>query len=423
MSHLIRRKACMGMLGLISALAVTADAQAAGFALREQSAEGLGNAFAGSTAKAYDLSTIYYNPAGMTRLEGSQVAGSSTYIMPTAVFNGQASLRNSSVRGSTGDDAIMDAAVGSVYGMWDAAPDLKVGLAVTAPYGLRSHYESNWVGRYHALQSNITNINVNPSVAYRINQNLSIGGGIQVDYTKVTLSQALNFGATDGKSTVQGDDYGFGGNLGLLWEFSPTSRVGINYRSQIQHTISGKAKFEGVPTLYRTSARFADDTASADLTTPDLISVGLYHELSPQWAVMSDVQWTRWSSFKELRIKFGNGRNDSVVDESWHDTWFLSLGATYSTESAGKFHFGIAYDQSATDDAHRTARVPDSNRYWVSAGYSYDLTDSNQFNIGYSHLFADKVSLNEPGTSETGSLTGEYASYVDIVSTSLSMKF
>jgi len=413
----------MGLLGLVSALAVTADAQAAGFALREQSAEGLGNAFAGSTAKAYDLSTIYYNPAGMTRLEGSQVAGSSTYIMPTAVFNGQASLRNNSVRGSTGDDAIMDAAVGSVYGMWDAAPDLKVGLAVTAPYGLRSHYEPNWVGRYHALQSNITNINANPSVAYRINQNLSIGGGIQVDYTKVTLSQAINFGATDGKSTVQGDDYGFGGNLGLLWEFSPTSRVGINYRSQIQHTISGKAKFEGVPTLYRTSARFADDTASADLTTPDSISIGLYHEVSPQWAVMSDVQWTRWSSFKELRIKFGNGRNDSVVDESWHDTWFLSLGATYSTEQAGKFHFGIAYDQSATDDAHRTARVPDSNRYWVSAGYSYDLTDSNQFNIGYSHLFADKVSLNEVGTSDTGSLTGEYASYVDIVSTSLSMKF
>jgi len=413
----------MGMLGLISALAVTADAQAAGFALREQSAEGLGNAFAGSTAKAYDLSTIFYNPAGMTRLEGSQVAGSTTYIMPTAVFNGQANLRNRPVQGSTGEDAIMDAAVGSVYALWDVDPDLKVGLAVTAPYGLRSHYEPGWVGRYHALQSNITNINANPSVAYRITPNLSVGAGVQLDYTKVTLSQALNFGLTDGKSTVQGDDIGYGGNFGALWEFSPTSRVGINYRSQIEHNISGKAKFEGIPSVYRLSPRFADDTASANLTTPDTVSIGLYHELSPQWAVMSDVQWTRWSSFKELRVKFGNGRADSVVDENWHDTWFMSAGATYTTEDLGKIHFGVAYDQSAVDDAHRTARVPDSNRYWVSLGYSYDLTKSNQFNIGYSHLFADKASLNEVGTAETGNLTGEYASYVDIVSTSLTMKF
>ncbi|CCG41458.1 OmpP1/FadL family transporter [Magnetospirillum molischianum] len=423
MSQMIRRQACMGMLGLISALAASADAQAAGFALREQSAEGLGNAFAGSTAKAYDLSTIYYNPAGMTRLEGSQVAGSTTYIMPTAEFNGQASLRNRSVRGTTGEDAIMDAAVGSVYAMWDADPDLKVGLAVTAPYGLRSHYKPDWVGRYHALQSNITNINANPSIAYRINQNLSIGAGVQFDYTKVTLSQALNFGLTDGKSTVQGDAIGYGGNFGALWEFSPTSRIGLNYRSQIQHTISGKAKFEGIPTPYLASPRFANDSASANLTTPDTVALGLYHELSPRWAVMSDVQWTRWSSFKELRVKFGNGRNDSVVDESWHDTWFLSAGATYTTESSGKVHFGLAYDQSATDDTHRTARVPDSNRYWVSAGYTYDLTNNNQFNIGYAHLFADKAPLNELGTAETGTLTGEYVSSVDIVSTSLSMKF
>lgn len=423
MSQMIRREAYVGMLGLISALAVSVDAQAAGFALREQSAEGLGNAYAGSTAKAYDLSTIFYNPAGMTRLEGSQVAGSSTYIMPTAVFNGQAKLGNNAVRGSTGQDAIMDAAIGSVYGMWDVAPDLKIGMAVTAPYGLRSHYEPNWVGRYHALQSNITNINANPSIAYRITPNLSIGAGVQLDYTKVTLSQAIKFPTSDGKSTVQGDDIGYGGNAGLLWEFSPTSRVGLNYRSQIEHNISGKARFEGVPAAYLASPTLANDSASANLTTPDTVSIGLYHELSPQWAVMSDVQWTRWSSFKELRIKYGNGRNDTVVDESWHDTWFLSLGATYTTEQAGKFHFGIAYDQSATDDAHRTARVPDSNRYWVSAGYTYDLTNNNQFNIGYAHLFADKAPLNELGTANTGTLTGEYASSVDIVSTSLAMKF
>lgn len=426
-----RRKALTGALGLMAALGSISDAEASGFQLREQSSEGLGNAFAGSTAKAYNLSTIYYNPAGMTRLEGNQIAGSTTYIMPVAEFEGTNTVGATATVGNQGGDAIKDAAVGAIYAMWDARPDLKFGLAVTAPYGLRTEYDDSWVGRYHAQHSEITNINFTPSVAYRVNENLSLGAGVQIAYTKVLLSNSINLTALtggalpgDGKATVQGDDIGYGGDLGMLYEFNPTTRVGVNYRSQIRHDISGDASFDASAAQKAAlGVNLRNTGASATLTTPDTVAFGAYHEISPEWAVMSDITWTKWSTFKELRISYDSGRADSVVDESWKDTWFFSLGTTYTMDQHNKFHFGIAYDQAPMDDAHRTARVPDADRYWLSGGYTYELNPNFNANIGYTHIFADKANINEASSSGSGNLVGSYNAYVDIISASFVVKF
>lgn len=434
MSITIRSKVLTSALGLMTVLCATGEAGAAGFQLREQSSEGLGNAFAGATAKAYNLSTIFYNPAGMTRLEGNQIAGSATVIMPVATFEGSNTLSGGTkARGGDGGDAINDAAVGAFYAMWDARPDLKFGIAVTAPFGMRSDYEEDWVGRYHALESSITNVNFTPSVAYRVNQNLSVGAGLQVAYTKVRLSQAINMasvlgaGQPDGKAIVEGDDIGFGGDVGLLYEFSPTSRIGLNYRSQIKHDLEGDATFQATATQKAVPAlalALRDTSASAALTTPDTVTFGIYHELSPQWAVMSDIQWTNWSTFKEVRIKYDSGRADSVTDESWNDTWFFSLGATYTMDDKNKFHFGVAYDQAPVGTEHRTARIPDTNRYWLSGGYTHDLSPDTQLNFAYTHIFADKADLNEhDDTSRRGNLVGSYDASVNIVSASFVMKF
>lgn len=426
-----RSKALTSALGLMVALGAVGEAKASGFQLREQSSEALGNAFAGSTAKAYNLSTIYYNPAGMTRLEGDQIAGSTTWIAPVSKFSGTNTVGATRTVGSQGGDAIKDAAVGAVYAMWDYRPDLKFGMAVTAPFGMRSEYEDNWVGRYHALHSDVTDINFSPSVAYRINENLSIGGAIQVAYTKARLSQAINLTALtggalpgDGRGTVEGDDVGFGGDIGLLYEFSPTSRLGLNYRSQVDHTLEGSAKFEATTAQKAAlGVNLRDTEASADLVTPDMVAVGFYHEVSPQWALMSDVQWTRWSTFKELRIKYDSGRADSITRENWHDTWFFSLGTTYTMDDHNKFHFGVAYDQAPMKDEDRTARIPDSDRYWLSAGYTYTLNPKVQGNIGYTHIFADSATLDEASVLGSGRLTGSYDSSVDIISASIVLKF
>jgi long-chain fatty acid transport protein len=430
MSITIRSKVLTSTLGLMTVLCAAGEAGAAGFQLREQSSEGLGNAFAGATAKAYNLSTIYYNPAGMTRLEGDQVAGSVTWIAPVAKFEGTNTVGGTRVSGNQGGDAIKDAAVGAAYAMWDYRPDLKFGIAITAPFGLRSEYEDGWVGRYHAVESSITNINVTPSVAYRLTDKLSIGGGVQVSYVKARLSNDINMaaiigaGQPDGRATIEGDDIGFGGDIGFLYEFTPQTRVGLNYRSQVKHELSGDATFTATAVQRNALGVNARNTgASANLTTPDTVTLGVYHEISPQWAVMSDVQWTKWSNFKELRVSYDSGRPDTVVDESWNNTWFFSLGATYTMDEKSKFHFGVAYDQSAVDDQHRTARIPDSDRYWLSLGYSYDFSPSLQTNIGYTYILGKGADINEASVQGSGNLVGSYDAHVNIVSASVVMKF
>ncbi|RAI34648.1 OmpP1/FadL family transporter [Rhodoplanes serenus] len=422
-----RVQAYAGMLGLV-ALAAGADrAAASGFQLREQSSEGVGHAFAGQTAKAYNLSTVFYNPAGMTRLQGSQAAASISWIAPVSRFSGTNTIGGRPTSGDNGGDAIDDAPLPAMFMMWDVRPDLKLGVAVTSPFGLKTDYNVAWVGRYHALESSILNFNVSPAIAYRVNQNLSIGGAIQLGYTEVTLSQAINLGRLpDGKVELNGSDLGVGFDIGMLYEFSQHTRVGVNWRSHMDYTLKGSATYDlpvGLPAQVIAANRLYVSNAKADLTTPDTVSVGLYHELSPKWAVMSDIQWTRWSTFKELRVKYNDGRPDTLTPENWKDTWFFSLGATYHLSERQSLQFGVAYDQAPVDDTTRKARIPDANRYWLAAGYSFTVSPRYKLNLGYAHIFADNAKIYEVGAPTVGILQGEYKSSVDIFSASLEMKF
>ncbi|BAS00161.1 long-chain fatty acid transport protein [Blastochloris viridis] len=413
------------------------QALAAGFQLREQSSEGLGNAFAGSAAKAYNLSTIFYNPAGMTRLQGNQVGGSTTWIAPVAKFSGQATRNGATISGGMGGDGIDDAAVGATYMFWDYAQDLKFGLAFTAPFGLRSNYDHDWVGRYINRKSSITNLNLSPSVAYRINDKLSIGGAVQIGYASATLSQAIDFSGipaflggprSDGLGTVNGNDWGIGGDIGFLYELSPTTRIGVNWRSQISYKLSGTAKFEvpsGLPAVLAASPSLRFANASAEFTSPDTVAIGLYHELTPQWAFVADVDWTNWSTFKEIRIQYADGRADKVTPMNWHDTWFFSAGLIYKVDDRQSIQIGAAYDQSATDDEDRTAGIPETSRLWLAGGYSYNLGPNQSLSLGYAHLFAEKAPIDQTVVSGTTTytLTGEYEGHVDIFSASFVMKF
>ncbi|WP_188052097.1 outer membrane protein transport protein [Azospirillum sp. Sh1] len=407
---------------------------AAGFQLREQSSEGLGNAHAGSAAKAYNLSTIWYNPAGMTRLSGNQTGTSITGVLPKVKFSGQntGAGYSGTVSGGDGGNVAEPAALGAAYALWDYDRDLKFGVAVTVPFGLRTNYDDNWIGRYHALETGVTNISVTPSFGYRVTDALSVGGGVEISYFKAKLSNAINFGgmgipgATDGHFKGTADNIGFGGDIGLLYEFSPTTRIGLNYRSKIKHKLNGDATFENVPSFLAANPMFANDSLSAKLVTPDYATFGVYHELTPQWAVMGDIQWTNWSTFRQLRLSYGNGRPDSVVDENWKDSWYFALGATYKLDERNRFQGGIAYDMSTTDNAHRNARLPDQARVWLTGGYSYDMGEGNQLNIGYAHLFASGgSSIREVGSVESasGTLTGSYKSHVDILSASFVLHF
>jgi long-chain fatty acid transport protein len=453
-------------LGLAICCGGAADAWASGFALHEQSAEGLGDAFAGQTAKAYDSSTVFYNPAGMARLDSNEVGASSAWIAPQAVFHGtNSSVLGGNVVGATGENAIKAAAIGSVYSVWNANPDWKLGLAVTTPFGMRSDYKENWVGRYQALASDMTDIDFAVAASYRVDDHLSVGGGPRSDYIKARLSEAINFqpiglqtaaaaGAAagqyaaagqallaaqsaalaanaqtwgDGLGKVEGDDFGYGYNLGALYEFNNETRVGLDYRSRVSHTLSGTVIYQ-TPSLLSAAGpavagQFANQNVTAKITLPDSLNFGFYHDVNSRLAIMSDIQWTHWSLFKELNVLGANGQAVSSTTEDWQNTWFLSLGDNYKLDDKWTLHSGIAFDETPVKTAYRTARIPDSNRYWLAVGASYSVTPAADVHLSYTHIFCDKASINESANQLAGVLTGSYDNSIDIASLSFAVRF
>ncbi len=412
-----------GLCGLALAVGV-GQAQAAGYQLKEQSAEGLGNAFAGATAKASDASTIFYNPAGMTRLQGTQVTTGAAYIAPQADFVGSGVTSTGASTGSVaGGDAGRDALLPSFYGMYSVSDDLKIGLSVNTPWGLTTKYESDWAGRYQAIKSDLRTIDVVPSVAYRVNDQLSLGGGVIFQRIEAELTNAVfNFGLTaqDGLGKVEGDDWGYGVNLGALYEFSPTSRVGINYRSRIHHELKGDITYDNVHANIAAAGNMHNDTATAKVTIPDVVSVGAYHQLSPEWAVVGEASWTNWSLFDHLTIDSATGR-DTTTDEKWKDSWFFSAGGIYTPSEKWTLRGGVAYDMSPVSDAHRTARIPDQDRIWLASGASYQLTPAVQLDLGYTHIFVKDASLNE--RTSQGTVRGSYESSIDILTLGTTVRF
>lgn len=238
------------------------EADASGFALRETSATGQGNAFAGATASAEDISFMVNNPAGLTRHPGENFSGTMTAIVSKATFaKTSATLYGGgNISGNNGGaDAAMDSLVPAVYYAREISPDVYAGLSLTVPYGLISKYDPTWVGRYYGIKSDIKTFNFNPVVAYKATPQLSIGGGVQIAYTRGMLTNAIDFGtintlqslgvggatpgAVDGFGEMEGDDIGFGYNLGILYEFRPGTRAGIAYRSEIHQKLDGEERF------------------------------------------------------------------------------------------------------------------------------------------------------------------------------------
>ncbi|MBB4266348.1 OmpP1/FadL family transporter [Roseospira visakhapatnamensis] len=411
--------------GVMTGLALQATpAGASGFQLKEQSAEGLGNAFAGATAKAYDPSTAFWNPAGMTRLSGNHASMTMSYISPSSRFSGSASTAfGTPVGGSSGGDAAKDAFVPATYGVISLSDDLKLGLAVNVPFGLSTEYPLDWVGRYQALESHLHITSVTPTVAYRVTDNLSVGGGPVFQYATVTLTSAINnLGLLpyDGQGKVSGDDLGFGFALGALWEFNERTRIGVNYRSRVHHTFDGTSSYVDVHPVLAAAGGLVNSDASADLTTPDIASVGVYHEFNDQWAAVADVAWTNWSLFEELKVDADVGA-DSLTVEDWHDTVFASVGGIYRPNEHWTFRAGVAYDMSPVPDKHRTARIPGEDRYWLATGASYQVADWLELDVGFTHIFVNDSTINE--TTSQGNLRGTYENDINIVSIGGSIRF
>lgn len=432
----LRRTAFAAGIGGLALACSGASALASGFGLREGSSDWMANAFAGDAAKAYDASTSWTNPAGMVRLNRSEFDASINGIFPTINFQGvNQTGATTTTSGTVGANLIQSAATGGTFGVWSYSPDVKFGLAVTAPFGQRVTNPSNFVGRYQSLVSSISDIAVAPSVAFKLGESLSIGGGPVLDYFTARLTSAINTGplaalAGDPHADLHGHDVSAGFNIGALYQFSPDFRVGIDYRSRIQHGITG-TQYISVPPLTgvlspSTAAQlnFLSGGARTKITLPDSATIGFYYQVNPAWAILSDIQWTDWSVFKSLNVTPTKaGVPGTVIQENWHNTAFVSFGTNYRVTPDLMLQTGVAYDQSPVDMAYRTSRIPDSSRYILSFGAQYDILPNLTVQGAYAHVFFASQQVMTAASPTSGVLIGKYSNSAETASLGLKYKF
>ncbi len=237
----------------------------------------------------------------------------------------------------------------------------------------------------------------------------------------------------DGFQKLTGDDWGFGFNLGALYEPRPGTRFGINYRSEIDHTVEGDANITIPDSITLLTGRSSTKRGiEADNTTPATVWLGAYHEIDERWAVLAGATWTDWSVFEELRIQFDDGGADSVQPENWEDSWRYSIGVNYKYSPQFILRAGFEYDESPVRKEDRTPRIPDQDRYWLAIGATYEYSDEFSFDVAYSHIFMSDYAIHDTdlttaglagGTPVGNTLDGEYSGNANIFSAQLQWNF
>jgi long-chain fatty acid transport protein len=450
-------------------------AGASGFALIEQSGSGMGNAFAGGAAAAEDASTIFFNPAGLTRLTSPQVVLAVHAINIDEKFqNGNSQAALGQPLGGNGGQVGDLAWVPNLYLSMPVTPQIALGLGVNAPFGLKTEYESDWIGRFQAIKSDVKSINVQPTIAWKVSDAFSVGAGINwqkldaeftsaVNYTAV-VAQGLQAAAAGGlikpsdipglvaanaglagSTRITGDDSDWGWNVGVLWNLAPQSRVGFQYRSSIKYEIKGDVSFNApvvppgpanpgglisaiianVSNPGPPPGQLSNGPVHLHLETPNSASVSIFHQLSPQIDLMGDVSWTGWSNIPELRFVRSNGSELGVTPEQWRDTWRYSAGANWHMDQQWMFRGGLAFDQSPVPDSTRTPRLPDNDRTWLALGVQYRFSPQAKFDFGYAHLFVKDADINQNNGNQAayGLINGKYNTSIDIFSLQLAYNF
>ncbi len=420
---------------LASVMAI-ANANAAGFHLREQSGAAMGNAFAGATAGAENNSYAYFNVAGLTRQKGTQLNVGGTYIAP------EASASNIKNVGGQGDESDVHNIVHSAV-----APNISYshqindkytfGLGVNVPFGMITKYDARWAGADHGATSKVTAVTTTPMIAYKATDKLSLGVGLPIQYFKARLTSTAMAGNAD--VAMKGDSVDVGYQLGAMYEFSDKTRIGMGYRSEINHKLKGEIESDRMAAVAGTNlgpvggammgAAFNQDI-TARIDTPAMLSVGAYHEINDKWAVMAEYQRVFWNSFDSIDI-YGQENKSlatgsyllSSTPENWEDANFYAVGASYQIDDQWKLRLGLAYDDAAVKLDYRTPRIPDSRRIWYSTGLEYKYNENLTFDMGFTYIQAKEASIDIAPRGTSAGVKAEYENSVKMWGLSVNYKF
>lgn len=410
------RKNSMKLIPALMLLGFAGAAGASGFAVQNQTGAGNGNAFAGAAATAEDASTIFFNPAGMTYLpQGHNISVVGTILertikykdTGTRTFNNGApftappgSLSINAPTGNGGDGG----GVGLIpAGYWSYAysKDLRFGVGVSPTFGNETEYSKNFRGFNSGFSAAQVQININPSIAYKLNDMVSLGAGISFAHQEIELKQGIPLKSPFGPAglpagnfvKVTGDDWATGFNLGALFQFSPNTRLGLTYRSETRFDLEGKQKVHIVTPAV--AALIQDVKASIDM--PASASLAISHQMD-RWQFLGDYTWTGWNSVDTVKLK--NRHTNALITTlpfNFENTYRVGFGVNYQYNDKVKTRFGVAYDKAPVKSAaFRTMTLPDSDRIWLSFGAKYSLSKESSLDIGYSHIFFKDARTAKP---------------------------
>ncbi|EGR2040691.1 TPA: outer membrane protein transport protein [Vibrio cholerae] len=423
---------CAVAFGLAS---VSTFTQAAGFQLAEYSATGLGRAYAGEAAMADNASAQWRNPAMLTYLEGTQVSAGAIYVNPNVDVEGTVTHQQLGKTHASSNDFAHDAVIPNFYLSHQLNEQMALGFALGTNYGMETDLGTEFAASHFGNQASVISKEANLNIAYQILPQLSIGGGVRyvmgeghfgatAPAKNLIRHPVTNNVMTLPKGTtlkyMEGEDNSWGWQVGSAWQINQDHRVGFAYKSEVVMDFEGHA--EGV-------SYGSYKPGMMSVTLPATAELASFHQLNAQWAIHASINWTDWSSFKELTAVFPE-KSDLIKSENWEDNYRFALGTTYQYDAKLALRAGVAYDTSAVDDKNRTATIPETDRTWVSVGGSYVATPQLTLDAGFTYIFAKDATINEPrdASDQTaaaigGAFTGNVSGNVWLIGVQANYRF
>ncbi|ALH99980.1 long-chain fatty acid transporter FadL [Pseudomonas sp. FW306-02-F02-AA] len=403
-------------LSLAVALAST-QIFASGFALNEQSISGMGTGFAGRSSSAEDASTVFGNPAGMSRIKRQEVTGG------LAAIDASSDIKDAhgAHPGTNKGDMVPFTAVPMGYYVKPIDDHWAFGLGVYAPFGLITNYESGFQGGGFGSKSEVKVVTFQPTVSYAFNDRVSIGFGPTINRIGGTLeSDVPLFGDTHVK--IKGDDTALGYNFGVLVQATDTTRLGLTYHSKVNYKLEGHTDITAganAPSAFLQSNRY---DASLKIETPESVDFSVTQQLTDAWTLYAGSTWTRWSRLKNITVN-----NEGVTaaqggvlspalfgtiteEQNWHNTWAYAIGTSYKLNKQWVLRTGLTFDQSPTNNTDRSPRIPTGDRTIFSLGAGYNVTDDLTIDVAYSYLKEEAVTVNHSNAVDSYSAKYENSS-------------
>jgi len=442
----------VGMAGLLVGMCTTANASA--FQLFEYNGVNAGDFGAGAAAIADDASTAYANPAGMVMIPNQQIVLSENAIITDIQFKGTETWRSTDPMVPSGYSSTQSGVaqgggtkfVPAFHYVTPLSDRWAFGFSVLSPYGLVTNYGTDSVLRYSGTDTELKTIDLSPSIAFKATDKFSVGAGIDAEHLDATFNGVVGAppsapagspGALDTRSLNDGSAWGYGWHAGLLYQFTPSTRVGLAYHSQIRFDVNGTSKLEGPLVNELQGGVIKRHDLHTNITLPPFTELSAYHDFNQQWSVDGSLIYTQWSDFNDvLHIQNVQGvqtvqtPTGSIltyqpvtvsVPMHFRNTWRVAVGANYHPTAKWILRAGAGYDESPVENTYRGVRLPDANRYAVALGAHYQAIKTVGIDVGWTHLFIQntRVNFNAVSGAQVANSTGTYSNHADIIGAQL----